>query len=176
MKLIDGDELYKAMKDAEDLARQRVLDTESTLPYPNNLNPSYTRYLAQMDERTKAKHMIADAPTVDAVPVRHGRWVHHPEIGWGSTWLCSECGEKTVETVMGEPRDKFCPMCGADMRKDGDMKIAITEVLADEVYDCTVTVDQMYADVYEVDDEGGQDETSGDGNDHHGFDNRMREN
>lgn len=69
MRLIDGDELYKAMKDAEDLARQRVLDTESTLPYPNNLNPSYTRYLAQMDERTKAKHMIADAQTVYAVPV-----------------------------------------------------------------------------------------------------------
>ena len=56
--------------------------------------------------------------SVDAVPVRHGRWVYHPEIGWGSTWLCSECGEKTVETVMGEPRYKFCPMCGADMRKD----------------------------------------------------------
>ena len=69
MRLIDGDELYKAMKDAEDLARKRVLDTESTLPYPNNLNPSYTRYLAQMDERTKAKHMIADAPAVDAVSV-----------------------------------------------------------------------------------------------------------
>lgn len=58
-------------------------------------------------------------PTVDAVEVRQGRWVHHPEIGWGSTWLCSECGEKTVETVMGEPRYKFCPMCGADMREDG---------------------------------------------------------
>lgn len=56
----------------------------------------------------------------DAAPVVHGRWVHHPEIGWGSTWLCSECGEKTVETVMGEPRYKFCPMCGADMRKGGD--------------------------------------------------------
>jgi len=59
-------------------------------------------------------------PKVDVVTVRHGRWVHHPEIGWGSTWLCSECGEKTVETIMGEPRYKFCPMCGADMRRDGD--------------------------------------------------------
>ena len=66
------------------------------------------------------KKRINKLPTVDAVPVVHGRWVHHPEIGWGSTWLCSKCGEKTVETVMGEPRDKFCPMCGADMRKDGE--------------------------------------------------------
>ncbi|MBQ1791509.1 MAG: hypothetical protein II008_15135 [Oscillospiraceae bacterium] len=68
-RLIDGDALYKAMQDAEELARRRVRDTESTLPYPNNLNPAYTRYLAQMDERTKAKKMVADAPTVDAVEV-----------------------------------------------------------------------------------------------------------
>ena len=64
--------------------------------------------------------MLKNLSPVDAVPVVHGRWVHHPEIGWGSTWLCSECGEKTVETVMGEPRYKFCPMCGADMRKNGE--------------------------------------------------------
>ncbi len=69
MRLIDADALYEAMQDAEELARRRVLDTESTLPYPNNLNPAYTRYLAQMDERTKAKEMVADAPTVDAVKV-----------------------------------------------------------------------------------------------------------
>lgn len=69
MRLIDADKLYKAMQDAEELARKRVLDTESTMPYPNNLNPSYTRYVAQMDERTRAKEMIADAPTVDAVKV-----------------------------------------------------------------------------------------------------------
>lgn len=69
MRLIDADALYKAMQDAEKLARKRVLDTESTMPYPNNLNPSYTRYVAQMDERTRAKEMIADAPSVDAFPV-----------------------------------------------------------------------------------------------------------
>ena len=69
MRLIEADLLYKAMQDAEELARRRVRDTESTLPYPTNLNPAYTRYLAQMDERTKAKKMVADAPTVDAVPV-----------------------------------------------------------------------------------------------------------
>lgn len=69
MRLINADLLYKAMQDAEEIARRRVRDTESTLPYPTNLNPAYTRYLAQMDERTKAKEMVADAPTVDAVPV-----------------------------------------------------------------------------------------------------------
>ena len=128
MRLIDGDELYKAMKDAEDLARQRVLDTESTLPYPNNLNPSYTRYLAQMDERTKAKHMIADAPTVDAVPVRHGRWItHHEKVAllngeaFGGVY-CSECGYKThnkLHVILGCPF-KYCPHCGARMDGKGN--------------------------------------------------------
>lgn len=75
--------------------------------------------LAPVQTLGEAYGIIQDMPTVDAVPVRHGRWGHHPEIGWGSTYLCSECGEKTVETIMGEPRYKFCPMCGADMRKDG---------------------------------------------------------
>ena len=46
-----------------------------------------------------------------------GRWIHHPEIGWGETWLCDQCGEKTTSTVMGKPRANFCPNCGADMRK-----------------------------------------------------------
>lgn len=59
--------------------------------------------------------------TAKEVPQRiKGRWVSHPEIGYGETWLCSECGEKTTSTVMGEPRYNFCPMCGADMRGDED--------------------------------------------------------
>lgn len=80
--------------------------------------PEYTGTIAEfLDQMTDEGCPEA----MDAVPVRHGRWVHHPEIGWGSTWLCSECGEKTVETIMGEPRYKFCPMCGARMDgKNGD--------------------------------------------------------
>lgn len=58
--------------------------------------------------------LIAEAPTVGER--KKGKWIHHPEIGYGETWLCSECGEKTVSSIMGEPRYVFCPMCGADMR------------------------------------------------------------
>lgn len=60
------------------------------------------------------------APAVDAVPVVHGRWVHQPEIGWGETWLCSKCGERIASTVMGKPRYKYCPMCGAKMDGGGN--------------------------------------------------------
>lgn len=123
MRLIDADALYKAMQDVEELARRRVLDTESTLPYPTNLNPAYTRYLAQMDERTKAKEMVADAPTVDAVPVVHGRWETVEDWDGDEHYQCSECGAEFV-LIEGTPNDNdylYCPHCGARMDgKDGD--------------------------------------------------------
>lgn len=65
------------------------------------------------DTIMKILKRFADEPS--AQPQR-GRWIHHPEIGWGETWLCDQCGEKTTSTVMGKPRANFCPNCGADMR------------------------------------------------------------
>ena len=65
MRLVDADALYAKLQEHEELARKRVWDTASTLPFPNNLNPAYTRYLAQLDERTALKHMVADAPTIE---------------------------------------------------------------------------------------------------------------
>lgn len=85
MRLIDADALYAKLQEHEELARKRVWDTASTLPFPNNLNPAYTRYLAQLDERTALKHMVADAPTVEQPEVihckdcyyRYGRYCHY---------------------------------------------------------------------------------------------------
>ena len=51
---------------------------------------------------------------------KKGKWIYHSEIGWGDTWLCDQCGEKTTSTVMGKPRANYCPMCGADMRGKQD--------------------------------------------------------
>ena len=59
---------------------------------------------------------LDDAPTADVRENRKGKWIHKNDIGWGETWICSECGEKTVSTIMGMPRYKWCPMCGAEMR------------------------------------------------------------
>jgi rubrerythrin len=107
-RLIDGDALYEQLKQDEEMARNRVLDTESTLPYPNNLNPSYTRYVAQMNERTRLKHMIADAPTIEER--KKGKWTHDGSK-WVNRFICSECGYK----LFNEPTN-FCPNCGVDMR------------------------------------------------------------
>ena len=55
---------------------------------------------------------------VDAVPVRRGRWRHYEGMLY-----CSECGTEFYDDIMewcGDHVPKFCPNCGADMRKDGD--------------------------------------------------------
>jgi len=62
---------------------------------------------------------IENQPTVDAEPIRHGKWIdegqpddffpHH-------AWRCSECGEQVLE--IGEPWYKFCPACGARMDEE----------------------------------------------------------
>ena len=68
MRLIDADALYEQIVKKEESARQRVLDTPSRMPN-GNFNPSEVRYATQLDERTQTKFMIADAPTVDAIPI-----------------------------------------------------------------------------------------------------------
>ena len=46
---------------------------------------------------------------------KRGRWISADAIFGGVPFYCSECGENTRDTVMGKPRWKFCPMCGAKM-------------------------------------------------------------
>ena len=52
-----------------------------------------------------------------------GHWVYRPEWSkYGDIWSCSECGEKTSQSVMGEPRFKYCPMCDAKMENVGEQE------------------------------------------------------
>ena len=44
---------------------------------------------------------------------KKGRWISADAMFHGVPFYCSECGENTRDTVMGEPRWKFCPMCGS---------------------------------------------------------------
>lgn len=54
------------------------------------------------------KSDIEDAPTVDAVPIRRGKWKEHKDYP-GLAYLCSDCGYFTTD------RSRFCPNCGARM-------------------------------------------------------------
>lgn len=73
---------------------------------------------------------IDRSPTIDAVPVVHGRWVR--AAGKSNIWYCSVCGDKinykqnrrtyNIPKVPVEQKNKFCRNCGAKMdAKDTDV-------------------------------------------------------
>lgn len=53
---------------------------------------------------------VKNAPTIEAEPVRHGRWINGVSRGMPSIY-CSECGS-TKETIC---ESDYCPDCGARM-------------------------------------------------------------
>lgn len=59
---------------------------------------------------------IEQQPTVDAEPVKHGKWIddgQYDNFFPHHEWRCSECGEHVLE--IGTPWFKYCPNCGARM-------------------------------------------------------------
>ena len=73
---------------------------------------------------------IVKAPTIEAEPVRHGRWeecdwveydghgecVHHPNEGC----VCTNCRNAFKKEFVLNPRVNFCPHCGAKMDLEVD--------------------------------------------------------
>lgn len=62
----------------------------------------------------KRSLLIDVAPTVEPQRMR-GKWI---EDGYNDEKaVCDQCGEPCATYIMGEPRDKYCKWCGADMRR-----------------------------------------------------------
>ena len=74
-----------------------------------------------------ARHVDLDAidaaPTIEAEPVRHGRWIptEYDSYADGAPvfdkWECSECGHE--HSGEEDSLTAFCPDCGVYMREDG---------------------------------------------------------
>ena len=118
---IDKSALYEKIAQLEELARNRYLET------PSN-SPCYSRYMAQLIERTDFKHIIADFQAADVAPVVHGRWVFGKDLAccWGQILknkyhlYCSECLEQAFNRSEDNDPDfdidtPYCPNCGAYM-------------------------------------------------------------
>lgn len=63
---------------------------------------------------------VINEPTVDAEPVRHGKWIDkntpmHLHSPW-NRWKCSVCGE----CYECSDNFKYCPHCGAKMDGEGE--------------------------------------------------------
>ena len=73
------------------------------------------------DDRQKLFDSIVESqPTVDAVPVRHGKWIRKTDTRFGEMLndilICSEChiAFSTVTMI----RRSYCPNCGARMDEE----------------------------------------------------------
>lgn len=88
MRLIDAEKLRDEVDD--------TLNWET--------NNEYNMYSDIMD-------MIDNASTIEADPVKHGKWKHKVIDGFIPDYdcVCSECG------ASGVPDYKHCPNCGAKM-------------------------------------------------------------
>ena len=64
----------------------------------------------------EARDEVDNAPTVDAVPVRHGKWIdegYYADNSNYKAWHCSKCNWHML--AYDDELFSYCPMCGARM-------------------------------------------------------------
>jgi hypothetical protein len=59
--------------------------------------------------------VIAHQPTIDAEPVRHGKWVFNPSDALEAMFAKPKCSECGFESADG---GNYCPNCGARMDEE----------------------------------------------------------
>lgn len=80
-------------------------------------------------------HIKANTPTVDAEPVRHGKWIGYPECLryenalTDGDYACSCCGEVFSCIDNDMERFDYCPHCGVkmDAQEDGECQTGLKE-------------------------------------------------
>ena len=79
-----------------------------------------TEYTDPLNVMTALRDRLEALPTVDAVPIRHGRWVSEYKIKPSKetdAYHCSVCHDYyTTESY----NLRYCPRCGAKMDGKGD--------------------------------------------------------
>lgn len=118
MRPIDADVLYQKTEELEKQAREasRQAITE----------PTQEKWNTILAERSAFKYDITQMPTIDAVPVVHGKWLPYEWCTDGTWDKCSVCGvaHRTRDKYIGfmdrkehviQERLNYCPNCGARM-------------------------------------------------------------
>lgn len=92
----------------------RIIDADALRDYALECNRESPKWTG-----SRVVTMIAHAPTIDAVPVVHGRWIFDQH-----RWICSKCRENPT-FGMGYVQSEgnlynFCPNCGAKMDEENE--------------------------------------------------------
>lgn len=100
----------------------RLIDADALIPALFEKHVHDGEELEPMLYYADAVKVIENAPTVDAIPVVHGRWetvtLHSTDFVYYVSTNCSVCGEYPASRCW-----KYCPNCGAKMdgeRRDDD--------------------------------------------------------
>lgn len=107
MRLIDADAVEKRVRKLKAQIATRAAGFVDEDSYECGAVDALHDALTYLDE----------APTVDAVPVKHGRWIKRGYACGESEYKCSACGETEWRTNCG--RMKYCMFCGAKMDGGG---------------------------------------------------------
>lgn len=107
MRLIDADALLENFAERQNLD---CSDGEFCDCFLNSAQEVSTEWWCVEDA-------VESAPTIDAAPVVHARWVHRcryiaTEI---REWCCSACGELPPGPNQLAHELRYCPNCGAKM-------------------------------------------------------------
>lgn len=69
-------------------------------------------------EKANENDCVAFKNKADFVEVKHGKWYRHNKKEHGDTcYYCSVCEKMALSDCMEWELTKYCPNCGADMRK-----------------------------------------------------------
>lgn len=108
MRLIDGDRL-------EDALREHKFDYSGETEYNDGV----------VEGLMMARDDVIEAPTIEAVPVKHGKWIPSdpPDAPVTKLYKCSVCGlgyeDDDTDCEVYYPW-KYCPHCGAIMEIEDD--------------------------------------------------------
>lgn len=106
MRLIDANALVESILEE----RAKIPLTVPTAPYEIVKEKPYEHGNSMRGGIRKALRCVANAPTVEAAPVVHGRkvWLDQPQKVLLDS-KCENCNSLMLST------DRFCPQCGAKM-------------------------------------------------------------
>lgn len=93
----------------------RLIDADALI---KTLNEEKIKFNADVN------YFILNAPTVEAEPVKHGKWIplYPHDVPITNEYKCSVCGlgfdeDEETECVVYDTF-KYCPHCGARMHKE----------------------------------------------------------